>query len=314
MAMDLYPSRASDRPRIIPRREPVLHAPDGAQSAGPLKAAQLAAYARDGFLLLEGVLEDQEVRTLQEALAQALKAAQGSAAPEVVREPSGEEVRSIFAVHRDGLWRGLADDPRLRGVAEQLLGGAVYVHQSRINFKPGFTGRDFYWHSDFETWHVEDGMPRMRAVSFSVLLDDNEVYNGPLMLIPGSQAHYVACVGKTPEHHHEQSLRRQEYGIPDRESLTWLCRAQGIAVPTGRAGSVLIFECNTMHGSNGNITPFARRNAFIVYNSVANALEAPFGAPAPRPEYVASRAGIPSATGAATRPASIRPVPTSVQA
>lgn len=65
-------------------------------------------------------------------------------------------------------------------------GGDVYIHQSRINDKFGFKGSGFNWHSDLETWHSEDGMPRMRALSASLMLTDNNEFNGPLMLIPGS--------------------------------------------------------------------------------------------------------------------------------
>src|SRR3546814_19751740 len=72
-----------------------------------------------------------------------------------------------------------------------------YIHQSRLNYKPGFKGKEFYWHSDFETWHVEDGMPRMRALSMSVLLAENTPHNGPLMLIPGSHQSFLTCVGET---------------------------------------------------------------------------------------------------------------------
>ena len=88
-------------------------------------------------------------------------------------------------------------------MAEQLLGSRVYVHQSRINYKSGFDGKEFYWHSDFETWHAEDGLPRMRAVSASIALSDNTPLNGPLMLIPGSHRHFVACIGETPDDHYK---------------------------------------------------------------------------------------------------------------
>src|SRR3546814_3951459 len=82
---------------------------------------------------------------------------------EAITEPGSDAVRSIFRVHElsDMLGR-LASDPRLIHVARQILGSEVYMHQSRANMKPGFKGKEFYWHSDFETWHVEDGMPRMR--------------------------------------------------------------------------------------------------------------------------------------------------------
>jgi ectoine hydroxylase len=47
-----------------------------------------------------------------------------------------------------------------------------------------------------------------------------------------------------------------------------------------------------MHGSNGNITPFPRANAFLVYNAVSNQLVTPVGGRAPRPPFVAARDGI----------------------
>lgn len=85
------------------------------------------------------------------------------------------------------------------------------------------------------------------------------------------------------------SLRRQQFGVPDRDTLAWLAERVGIEAPTGPPGSALLFDCNTMHGSNGNITPFPRSNIFFVYNSVHNALVDPFGGLPPRPEHIASR-------------------------
>ena len=166
----------------------------------------------------------------------------------------------------------------------------VYVHQSRVNLKPGFRGKEFYWHSDFETWHIEDGMPRMRALSISISLTENEAWNGSLMVVPGSHRRFVGCAGETPEDHYQQSLRAQEYGVPSDEALTRLVAEGGIAPVTGQPGSAVMFDCNAMHGSNGNITPFARRNVFLVYNSVENALVEPFAAPGRAgPEFIASR-------------------------
>ena len=208
----------------------------------------------------------------------------------VITEPGEREIRSIFRIHAQSpVVARLAADERLAGIARFLLGDAVYIHQSRLNYKPGFHGKEFYWHSDFETWHVEDGMPRMRALSMSVLLAENTPHNGPLMLIPGSHRTFLTCVGATPEDHYRQSLKRQEYGVPDQDSLAELAHKHGIVAPTGKPGSVVIFDCNIMHGSNGNITPFPRANAFIVYNAVSNALEAPFGVEKPRPQFIAAR-------------------------
>mgnify|MGYP000662194585 CR=1 FL=1 len=108
------------------------------------------------------------------------------------------------------------------------------MHQSRLNLKPGFKGKEFYWHSDFETRHVEDGLPRMRTVSCSVLLTDNHSYNGPLMLIPGSHRKFISCVGRTPDNHYQKSLRKQEFGVPDDRSLAELYQKNGVDLATAQ--------------------------------------------------------------------------------
>ncbi|MBW7460255.1 ectoine hydroxylase, partial [Paenibacillus sepulcri] len=211
-------------------------------------------------------------------------------AEHVIREPGGTEVRSIFAVHEHNeRFKELSANKRLTAIINELLGSQTYIHQSRINFKPGFTGKEFYWHSDFETWHVEDGMPSMRALSCSIALEDNFHFNGPLMVVPGSHKKFVSCVGQTPDDHFKQSLRRQEYGVPDDGSLARLVGEGGIETIVGGIGSIVLFDCNIMHGSNSNITPLPRSNVFMVYNSVENALEKPYSGQAPRPNYIAAR-------------------------
>ena len=285
---DLYPSRCSAEARFLPRHDPVVFA--GPDTPAPIAPEQVARYEADGFLILENLFTADEVRHLQDG-ARALLADPAALDPDtLIREPGGRELRSIFDIHKQSpLLARLAADRRLAGLARHLLGDEVYVHQSRLNYKPGFEGREFYWHSDFETWHVEDGMPRMRALSMSVLLAENTPANGPLMLIPGSHRRFLACVGETPEEHYRMSLKKQEYGVPDEESLAELAHRHGIAVATGAPGTVVLFDCNLMHGSAGNISPFPRSNAFFVYNAVGNRLQAPFGPEKPRPPFIAER-------------------------
>ncbi|MGE3143691.1 MAG: ectoine hydroxylase [Hyphomonadaceae bacterium] len=286
---DYYPSRVEAAPRWIFRHEPAVYS--APCTPAPVSAAQHEAFERNGFIIVDDLFDTREIEALQEEL-ETLRRNPAPLARETLIEESGARLslRSIFSIHtQSALFKRLSADSRLVNIARYLLGDDVYIHQSRLNYKPGFNGKEFYWHSDFETWHVEDGMPRMRAVSMSLLLNENTHDNGPLMLIPGSHKHFIACVGETPEDHYKQSLRKQEYGVPDRESLSRLVDAGGITAATGKAGTLVVFDCNTMHGSNGNITPASRANAFVVYNAVSNALEAPFSRGRPRPEFIAAR-------------------------
>ncbi len=283
---DLYLSRAGAHWQLFDRQDPVIWG----SVDGPLDLDQRQRFIADGFLAFDRLLDPREVDGLLEE-AKRLAATADRQSPEVIAEPNGGAVRSIFRIHRSSPpFQALCRDPRLVNLARQILGSDVAIHQTRINFKPAFDGKEFFWHSDFETWHVEDGMPRMRAVSISLNLTENTEFNGPLMLVPGSHRVFVQCPGGTPQDHYRESLRKQEYGVPSREALAQLIeRGGGIVAPKGGPGSATIFDCNTMHGSVGNLSPSPRINAFIVFNSVENALEAPFGGMRPRPEFLAER-------------------------
>ncbi len=285
--VDPYPSRVGRPPELIPRVDPVIHG-DGRD--GPLDAAQVAEFDERGFLTVPDVFSPGEVDQLDEALADMVYGVGDAYGDQVIVEPESQSIRSIFAFHdRPGPLEKVPHDDRLAGVARQILGSEVYIHQSRVNRKPGFRGKDFQWHSDFETWHTEDGMPRMRCLSAVVALTDNHPWNGSLLVMPGSHKWFATCTDPTPPANHEHSLKKQEVGVPDEGSLTTLFERHGIDQCTGPAGSVLFFDSNLMHGSSTNISPVPRRNLFMVYNSVANTLQEPFSAPQRRPEHIASR-------------------------
>lgn len=282
---DHYPTRYHGRWKRLERRDPVIY---GGYKAGPLTRQQLQRFETDGFILIHNLFSQDKVQALK-ANGMHLAEAWGDA-PQVIREPRNQAVRSLFGIHRAaGPLAELCRHSWLKDAAHQILGGEVYVHQSRINFKPGFIGQPFDWHSDFETWHSEDGMPRMRAVSCSLMLADNSGVNGALMLIPGSHHYFIGCPGETPRDHYIQSLRRQQIGVPPEKAIAELAEQHGIRLAEATAGSLLLFDCNILHASAGNVSPYHRDNVFIVFNSIENRLEAPFYGGQPRPEFLANR-------------------------
>jgi ectoine hydroxylase len=271
------------------RREKVVK---GQAADGPLSQQQLDEFEQRGFLFEPDFLDQREVQELTGHLHELLARDEFRGRDFSVTEPGSEKIRSLFAVHfLSERFRQLARDPRLTGRARQILGGDVYVHQSRINYKPGFHGKGFNWHSDFETWHAEDGMPSMHAVSASIVLTDNHHFNGPLMLIPGSHKVFVPCLGATPDDHHKQSLKTQEFGVPGNDVLQALIERGGIEAPTGKAGGLILFDCNTLHGSNANMSPDPRSNVFFVYNRRDNVCDRPYAARRRRPSFLAHGPG-----------------------
>ena len=284
---DLYPTRGVGEV-MTPRQDPVVWSAPGAP--GPIAPSELMGFERDGFLTVDELISQDEVALYRSELDRLIADPAVRADERSIIEPKSRDVRSVFEVHRlSELFAALVRDERVVGRARQILGSDVYVHQSRINVKPGFGASGFYWHSDFETWHAEDGLPNMRTVSVSIALTENRDTNGGLMIMPGSHKSFLGCAGETPKDNYKKSLQMQDAGTPSHAALTRFADRHGIRLFTGRAGSATWFDCNCMHGSGDNITPYPRSNVFIVFNSVENAAQEPFAAPVPRPSFIGAR-------------------------
>jgi ectoine hydroxylase len=288
---DAYPTRLTTTaaPSPIRRATPVVRGdPTELECAtGRPDAAQ--HFADDGFLQLDGFFGVADAAAWADEARRLERWSIAERPPEAFFEPGGA-LRSLFDVPRfSDRFEKLAREPRLTRIAAALLGDEPYIHQARLNYKPAYTGTGFYWHSDFETWHAEDGMPDMRAVSISIALCDNTAFNGPLLVIPGSHREFVPCVGATPHEHYRESLVEQKIGTPARAQLDRLIQSGGLRMATGPAGSIFVFDCNTLHASSDNLSDAARTNLFLVYNARSNALRAPFAAERCRPDFVAAR-------------------------
>ena len=72
--------------------------------------------------------------------------------------------------------------------------------------------------------------------------------------------------------------------------------------PTGKAGGMLMFHGNLVHGSAGNITPYPRKIVYLTLNAVSNAISKPT-----RPEFIAHQDFAPIEPVARRRAAALRP-------
>ncbi|MGO2521535.1 MAG: ectoine hydroxylase [Microbacterium sp.] len=286
-AEDLFPTRLATPTDPITRTQPAVW---GTADDGPFSASELEAHERRGFTITDDFISADDVTLYSGELDRFAADPTLKDDPRMITERSTGAVRSVFEIEKlSEVLDALARSPKVLERAQQIVGSEVYLHQTRVNYMPSFTGTGFYWHSDFETWHAEDGMPIPRSVSLSIALTDNYPFNGGLMVMPGSHRTFVPAVGETPDNNHEQSLQSQEAGVPSHAAITAMADKYSIDQFTGAAGSALWFDSNIMHGSGNNITPYARSNVFMVFNSVENALVEPFAANAPRPSHIANR-------------------------
>lgn len=287
---DLYPTRG-DEERIIDRVDPVVFAKGPSAGKHPLDESGLRSYEENGFILFPGLFSKEEVRSFLDWLEAIRRSEELKTKEEFITEPDNDQLRTVFSPHLfSKVFDRLSRDNRILDKVRQILGGDVYIHHARVNIKRGLTGKSFPWHSDFETWHAEDGLPRMRCLTAWIMLTENNEFNGPLYLIPGSHRKFVSCAGATPPEHFRNSLKKQEYGSPSMRAIKRLVDEGGMKGAYGPPGTLVLHEGNIMHGSPDNISPTPRTNIFFVYNSVDNVPgERPFGAENFRPSFLSNR-------------------------
>lgn len=240
-----------------------------------LSKSQIDDFQTRGYVFLPEVFSDDEMGVLRGELDGIFSQDR----PENVREKNSRAVRTTFAAHTfNEAFARLGRHPHLIEPVTQLLGGPVYMHQFKINAKAAFDGDVWQWHQDYGTWARDDRMPEPRAMNIAVFLDDVSEFNGPLMFIPGSHR-----AGKLEAGH---DLKTTSYPLwtLDNETVTRLVNEGGMVAPKGKAGSVLMFHCNLVHCSPGNISPWDRTIVYLSLCHVDNHIRQ-----FKRPEWIAHR-------------------------
>ncbi|GAC1417288.1 MAG: phytanoyl-CoA dioxygenase family protein [Candidatus Velthaea sp.] len=228
-----------------------------------LTRQQLAAFNERGYLFFPSLFTPAEMTPVRAATEHLLQHHDG---PDVYREDNGSTPRLMYDVTRHATeFDAMLRHPRLLRPAEQLLGERAYLYQSRLNPKFGFTGGAWPWHQDFGAWAREDGMPAPRCIMVAVFLDDVTAANGPLLVVPGSQHHGLINADLT-----EGNVGDFVVMEIDAATLETLANEGGIDALTGPAGSVAFVQCNVVHASAPNLTPWRRALQYFMYNAVSN--------------------------------------------
>ncbi|MFD9124301.1 phytanoyl-CoA dioxygenase family protein [Kitasatospora sp. NPDC059571] len=239
-------------------------------------------YREDGFVLLESVLTAAEVAALREAFDRDCEVP----GPHRIAEDGGTAVRAVYASHlRRPEFAALMRDPRVLGPVQQLLSEDVYLYQFKINAKPAFGGERWSWHQDYAAWRAADNLPAPRQVNVGVFLDDVDEFNGPVIFVPGSHRAGLVHDGRRADARSDLHLDPEDIALtPDQ--LAGLVGEHGMTSPKGRAGSIVLFSPEIVHGSAPNMSPFPRRLLIATFNDTANL---PSWTGEPRPEHVVLR-------------------------
>jgi|ETNmetMinimDraft_26_1059896.scaffolds.fasta_scaffold27724_1 ectoine hydroxylase-related dioxygenase (phytanoyl-CoA dioxygenase family) len=158
-----------------------------------LSEEQLAAYERDGYLAVEGLLSEQEVTALQERLREYTHGGRSTEKLTVQVEPRvergelqvehpGDGIRKIDRlVHEDDLYRKLGTHPNIVGIIEQILGPDIKLFRNAMLLKPPDVGSAKGMHQDSPYWPIRP----MELCSCWFAIDDATAKNGCMGVLPG---------------------------------------------------------------------------------------------------------------------------------
>jgi ectoine hydroxylase len=230
-----------------------------------LSQAQVDAFRRDGFLVIERAFSSSEVAVLNAALPEIMDPSRAK----VGFDGASGMVRLSHGAHLyNEAFRRLSLHPRLVQPVQRLIESDFHVYQSRLTIKPGMTNgvaaSGWVWHQDYSTWHRADGMPEPRAVVTFTFLDDVTAANAPVLAIPRSHDRGMYDTISVEDKGDYENVAI----IPD--TVREIGQRNGVIALTGPVGTIVFISCALVHASGENISPLRRALFSVVYNPMDN--------------------------------------------
>jgi phytanoyl-CoA hydroxylase len=223
-----------------------------------LSPADFATYRRDGFIVLPDILTRDEVAALRSVTDEFVRNARTVVANDDIYDledshsAADPRVRRIKTPHlHHPEYARAARHPKILEVLADLW-GTVRFDTGKLNMKSAGYGAPVEWHQDWAFYpHTNDDL-----AAVGIMLDDCDIENGPMMVIPGSH------LGPVYDHHGPDG-RFCGALDPDACGLDL-----SPAVPClGKAGSITVHHVRAVHGSATNFSGQERRFLLFQYRA-----------------------------------------------
>jgi len=235
-----------------------------------LRPEQVERFEREGYLVLEQFLREEELLPL-EVIYDRFRSGAVAGMGRDLCDMSGPYSRPFEDYNMVNCVLPRVYEPSLAGniyelrsasVARQLIGlDATLDYDQHLSKKPGREGAVFAWHQDLGYWPT--GTPDTRTTTCSLALDDATLENGCLHVVPGS--HREAALRP-----HVPVLRSEAGGREETHALSVKLGAADTLVPLPvRRGDVTVHNELIVHGSRGNASESWRRTYIVAHRSRA---------------------------------------------
>lgn len=225
-------------------------------TTSPLRSAQLDEYDANGFLLLKGLFDSEEIDLLRRSAKEDKQLDDHSFGRD---DGEGGTVRlSLWNHPGQGIYGAFACCHRMVDTAEQILRDEPYHYHSKMVMKDAHIGGAWTWHQDYGYWY-SNGVLTPNLVSAFIAVDPATRENGCLQVIRGS--HHCGRI------HHQLSGEQAGADMERVEQILERFEHQYVEMDPG---DVLFFHSNVLHRSDRNDSPDPRWSMICCYNARHN--------------------------------------------
>lgn len=222
-----------------------------------LSEAQIAEFQERGYLEVGRVMTDAQADALRERMFRVMEG-RSKDKPEAIGG-WGKERKVIQIVNiweADDLFRAHLYNPTILEMVSELIGtDTLRVWHDQVQYKPPQIGGPTDWHQDHPYWPI---IQPADLVSAWVALDDADVENGCMWMVPGSHkwgAHKGGTIGTDPADFSP---------TPDLSLLPSGIEVRPVPMPV-KKGHAGLHHCLTWHGSPPNRSDRGRPGIAVHY-------------------------------------------------
>jgi ectoine hydroxylase len=225
-------------------------------SVRQLSAEHIVAYEDNGYVLLRGFFDSQEIALLHRAAKEDRALDENSFAR---KDGEGGEVRlSLWNHPGDTLYGMFARCESLVNAAETVLHDEVYHYHSKMIMKDARTGGAWAWHQDYGYWY-QNAVLFPDLTSAFIAVDPATRENGCMQVIRGS--HKIGRI--------EHQLQGDQAGA-DQKRVEQILKVLPLDYVEMDPGDVLLFHANLLHRSDQNRSENPRWSMICCYNAKHN--------------------------------------------
>jgi ectoine hydroxylase-related dioxygenase (phytanoyl-CoA dioxygenase family) len=221
-----------------------------------LTQQQIDEFHKNGYLKYGKILEDEEIELLREQYDLEFERARKNnsyrnlsihdGSDVAIREVAPKRMLQVMEMSERNIhFRRLVYKEEILDIVEDLIGSNIQLFHDQALYKPANDGGAVAWHQDNGYWKCRPA----NLVSCWLTLDDVDISNGAMQVIPGSHL--------TPVWH-EQS--KQTNALLEFRDLD---ESNAVAVDLP-AGGCMLHHCQTLHHTAANTTDRQRR-AFAIH-------------------------------------------------